>query len=58
MVLRGEPTRAIAGALFISPHTVQDHLKSIFDKIGVRSRSELVGRLLGPAVSRATRGQP
>ena len=44
-ILRGESTREISDALHISAHTVQDHLKKIFDKVGVRSRRDLVARL-------------
>ncbi len=44
-VIGGHSTAEIAGRLFISTNTVQDHLKSIFAKVGVRSRGELVARL-------------
>ena len=51
-VIAGRSTTDIAGRLFISAATVQDHLKSIFTKMGVRSRGELVARLRpGGAVS-------
>jgi DNA-binding CsgD family transcriptional regulator len=45
LVMLGRSTPQIAAALFISPHTVQDHLKAIFDKVGVHSRKELVGHV-------------
>jgi DNA-binding CsgD family transcriptional regulator len=45
LVARGLPTDAIAARLYLSPWTVQDHLKSIFEKVGVSTRGELVARL-------------
>ena len=45
LCMQGVSTRQMAHALALSPHTVQDHLKSIFAKTGVRSRSELVGQI-------------
>jgi DNA-binding CsgD family transcriptional regulator len=44
-LVAGLDTRAITKAMFISAHTVQDHLKSVFAKIGIHSRRELLARL-------------
>jgi DNA-binding NarL/FixJ family response regulator len=46
LVCRGFSTREISERLYVSANTVQDHLKSIFDKTGVRSRRELVTTVL------------
>lgn len=47
LIARGLPTAEIAATLFISPHTVRDHLKAVFGKAEVSSRGELVARLFG-----------
>jgi DNA-binding CsgD family transcriptional regulator len=41
----GCDTRQVAERMFLSPHTVQDHLKSVFAKTGTHSRRGLLGLL-------------
>lgn len=43
----GTDTRELARRMFLSEHTVQDHLKSIFAKTATRNRRALLARTLG-----------
>ena len=44
-LLQNKRVRAIASMLFISQHTVRNHLKSAYAKLGVKSQQELIDRL-------------
>jgi DNA-binding NarL/FixJ family response regulator len=44
-IARGLSTPELAKQLFLSPHTVRDYVKTVFEKVGVSSRGELVAKL-------------
>jgi len=44
-IARGLGTAEIAAHLHLSAHTVRDHVKGLFEKVGVSSRGELVHKL-------------
>jgi len=52
LVIDGLSTEDIATALFISVHTVRDHLKMIFSKMGVSRRQDMVATLTGRTPTR------
>ena len=41
LVSEGRTNREVAERLFVSPHTVNSHLRHVFSKLGVNSRVEL-----------------
>jgi DNA-binding CsgD family transcriptional regulator len=47
LVAEGLTNRQIAERVFISRHTVDFHLRSIFRKVGVASRVELARQVIG-----------
>jgi DNA-binding CsgD family transcriptional regulator len=51
VILEGATYDEAASALFVSPRTIETHLRQIYRKVGVRSRSEMTRRL---AVAAAT----
>jgi len=45
LLLQGHPIKQIARRLGLSPHTVEDHLKSLYRKTGTNSHQELIAAL-------------
>ena len=54
LVANGQTNREVADGLFVSLRTVEANLSRVYQKLGVRSRTQLVHRLVSPA--RCTRG--
>lgn len=47
LVLYGYSNRRIADQLFLAEYTVEDHLKRVFAKLAVKSRTALAAKILG-----------
>jgi DNA-binding CsgD family transcriptional regulator len=47
LIIEGRSSDDIAASLFLSPHTVRDHIKAIFGKVGVHNRRQLTAALTG-----------
>jgi DNA-binding CsgD family transcriptional regulator len=59
LLAQGRTNPEIAETLVLSPYTVQDHIKSLFEKTGVSSRQELVARIfLDDYMPRVVGGTP
>ena len=59
LLAQGLTNPEIAEVLVLSPYTVQDHIKSLFEKTGCSSRQELVARIfLDDYLPRVAGGEP
>jgi DNA-binding CsgD family transcriptional regulator len=54
LVAQGQTNREVASAMFVTENTVQSHVRHIFQKLGVRSRTELAAQLLSASPSTTT----
>ena len=55
LVAQGQTNRQVASAMFITENTVQTHIRHIFQKLGMRSRTELAAWLSSAQAWSATR---
>ena len=52
LIARGATTAEIAASLYLSPHTVRDYVKTIFEKVRVSTRGELVAKIFAEHYAR------
>lgn len=57
MVLSGKSNKEIEQELFISPHTVKNHIYHIFQKAGIKSRGQLVNLIIQNSADPAIRNE-
>ena len=50
LVAKGQSNKEVAAQLFLSPRTIEHHLRHVFAKLGVKSRTQLARLPLGPGV--------
>lgn len=54
LILQGGNAQAVAGRLYISPHTVRNHVKKIYHKLDVHSHGDLLRKCgIGPPAQHA-----
>jgi DNA-binding CsgD family transcriptional regulator len=53
LLVDGRTTREAAAALFLSPKTVEYHLRKVYVKLGITSRAQLAEVLSGEGASSA-----
>jgi DNA-binding CsgD family transcriptional regulator len=56
LISQGKTNREVASAMFVTENTVQTHVRHIFQKLGVRSRTELAAQFLSTAANPVTVG--
>ena len=54
LVAQGKTNREVASAMFVTENTVQTHVRHIFQKLSVRSRTELTAQLLSASADTGT----
>ncbi len=47
LLAEGKTTRQAAAALFLSPKTIEYHLRHVYSKLGIRSREQLTAAFAG-----------